>query len=81
MVVLSSSISAKVSKMSCHECSSAPQHSHPHNNTMSRNEKCYSLRQGTSKRVEVREGSLRSGETFARAGTLWREGLACMVTK
>ena len=43
MVVLSSSISAKVSKMSCHECKGykwqCPQHSHPHNNTMSRNEK------------------------------------------
>ena len=43
MVVLSSSISAKASKMSRHECKgykcSAPQHSHPHNNTMSRNEK------------------------------------------
>ena len=39
MVVLSSAISAKVSKMSCHECSSAPQQSDPHNNTMSRNEK------------------------------------------
>ena len=42
MVVLSSSISAKVSKISCHECKgykcSAPQHSHLHNNTMSRNE-------------------------------------------
>ena len=43
--------------------------------------KFYCLRQGTSKRGEVREGSLSSEETHARAGTLWHEGLACMVTK
>ena len=40
MVVLSSSIPAKVSKMSCKSTKdtsgSAPQHSHPHNNTVSR---------------------------------------------
>ena len=42
MVVLSSSMSAKVSKMSCHEYKGYKwqcQHSHPHNNTVSRNEK------------------------------------------
>ena len=42
MVVLSSSISAKVSKMSCHECKGykwqCPTTQSPHNNTMSRNE-------------------------------------------
>ena len=46
MVVLSSSISAKVSKMSCMSArdtsGSAPHHSHPHNNTRSRNEKFWS---------------------------------------
>ena len=41
--------------------------------------KFYCLRQGTSKRGEVREGSLTGEETHAR--TLWYEGLACMVTK
>ena len=43
MVVLSSSISAKVSKMSTKSTrdtsGSASQHSHPHNNTVSRNKK------------------------------------------
>ena len=43
MVVLSSSISAKVSKMSCQEykwqCLTTSQHNHPHNNTVSRNKK------------------------------------------
>ena len=45
------------------------------------NRKFYCLRQGTSKRGEVREGSLTGEETHARVGTLWHEGLACMVTK
>ena len=48
---------------------------------LTRNCKFYCLRQGTSKRGEVREGSLSSEETHARAGSLWHEGLACMVTK
>ena len=43
--------------------------------------KFYCLQQGTSKRGEGREGSLRREETHARAGTLWHKGLVYMGTK